>query len=461
MIFSLCTALFKMLTARDPPEERQPDIDSEKRIEHPQDVSPMDRQESYHKVHGVMPRGGRPPMSPYTSHVSHPKPYRQYPEHHHGTPHSTHNIQSVVTSSFSSEERDTTATRSGETSESGERREDSHSQSREHEWQARLPKQQTELMPSPSHQMAQPRVVPRAYSTGAYYSSHSHAMKRNYYHHIQSEEYKPDLPTDFLPPKRAKITNSARPDTVVTPRMQEEEGALRDWCGQQGGSWQQDEGSRYKYLNGRSHSYPVPPTWQGPYYHPSAPVVFGQPGYPIVSPHGPREEGLWHSNKWSGPSPSSAWTSPKRSSSSWSSPRKLDDGRNAPPFPQISPDGKMDLMAKAVSYASTKEDTSMTSEGDMRFGVDGDSRTLTLPTGETLLLLALPQDRVSLSETLCVVREVCVMCVIIILVSLSSLDSPVCCLSFPIHRTLRSSRQLNVTSMLRLRDANMQLLLAR
>jgi len=73
-------------------------------------------------------------------------------------------------------------------------------------------------------------------------------------------------------------------------------------------------------------------------------------------------------------------------------------------------ESKMDLMVEAAAAASTKEESKSKNFDLTRYDEQENVRTMNLPTGESILLLALPQDRVALSETLCVVREVSCCC---------------------------------------------------
>jgi hypothetical protein len=428
-----------MSSTKDAPEERGPRDDEAARryyMERDGRMMSVDTAEAYRPTHHSEARhGARPPVSPYGRHV-HPTSYPRYQDMQSRTV--PHQLHPAVTSSFSAEERETA--HSGGRSRAAyipeqrfDREERYNGEDERDDWHTPRHSGQG-MMASSANRMPQPQIVQRTYSSPGYFP-HQEPMKRNYYHHSQSgDKFSGELPSDFLPPKRHKLNPSSQGETVVTPRAPGAESAgRRDWYARSGVS---DEG-RFQYL-ARSSSYPIPPPWTGHYQQPPSPMAFGRPGkYTAVSPATRSElEGSprqWPppAQHWNGQSTSSAWTSPRAGTSEhqWNSPHhessrkeydhysgrvSFEDDRRSGYTPEkmdqaqtpSSNENKMDLVVEATAVAATKKVLGTKELNAARYDEQENSRTMMLPTGESVLLLALPQDRVALSETLCVVREV-------------------------------------------------------
>lgn len=339
--------------------------------------------------HGSM--RGMPP-SPRSPHVMVARPPPMYP-HRYATGRTmpSRHVQSVVTSSFSMEDdRDDMhhVFRHGEPmhpmeSEEGERE----------GWGP--PRGSEGMYPSvqPPHgatPMDGNPLIKRAFSSSGYFVP-TDTMKRSYYHHssVPSNQYPPtQLPPDFMPPtKRTRM--EPRRKEIVIPTHDDH------------------------YQVPRPHSFPTPPPqpWtpprgsmgQHPPPHPRSPMPYHSTGgysrspraYHQISPASEHEDSP---RSWAGPSSGQPWApTPRRHSTHfWESPRGRDLN-----------DGFREPYSRQHSYS--QEEAMMQSRGeDGKMGVAPDAP---MPPGSEMkkpgsfMLLALPQDRVSLSETLCVVRE--------------------------------------------------------
>lgn len=336
---------------------------------------------------GVDSRGGRPQAHSFA---------KPYPNVFIPPPTPTTRLQSVVTTSFSvdAEERaENSAGRAREffsadqRTDSDERR-DSRGESREG-WDAKTSSKPPTYYPPaftpPRREHAHPSIQ-RAYSSGYY--SPGDAMKRSYFHHsVPSNQHPGALPPDFMPPsKRSKIETPRGREIILSPRNSD---------------WQHHPERPNSFIH-RANSYPMPPTWSEAPYPPSpyprSPAGH-QAGYPPtfpkqysqVSPASDNGESprAWQSEHHWSPQPSNA-------PQFWNSPRNRDikhknsytDQRH-PVRREVTPrtvqNDRMRLMVEAA--ASAREEIPSNYSSDQ------------------FMLLALPQDRAALSETLCVVRE--------------------------------------------------------
>lgn len=280
---------------------------------------------------------------------------------------------------------------------------------------------------SPSERDA---FLARSFSSGSTKGKGSEPLKRSFYHHSRPEDVdtSQQLPADFLPPKRVKLSQGTRPDKIVTARND----SMRsdDWFARTP-TWESEEDHYGRFP--RAQSFPPQQGW-GKHSGPS-PSEHGRSGH--YSPHGeyshaspvnetdpsPRSWQQSKSQDWcspssrmssSGPPPYRYWDSPhhRREPQEWGPPQSRDyhDSDRQyyhPPQRQSSYqstsrlEGKMQLVVDAA--AASSDPIMMDSEYDKP------------EKDPNVLLLALPQDRVALSETLCVVREV------------SKLECPCCC----------------------------------
>jgi hypothetical protein len=344
-----------------------------------------------------------------------PPVYRRLPSRH---------IHSVVTTSFSvDEERDDVprAYASGrdlavEQRASNERRHDGDVREG---WNTVIrggPGYFAPATPSPKNSAMNSRpFLQRAYSSSGYFVP-SESMKRSYYHHsLPANHYRGHLPPEFMPPTKRTRHEPARKEIVVSPRDELQ--------------------STTDHMMHRAQSFPAPPSWatahyeQGsPHHPPSTPhhqassnVTFmgsyqgaSHEKYAQVSPASesdpsPRDSRLdpaWHHSPYARHSGSYFWESPRSkvvesalgSTQTKSvhqkaelSQRILSDADRKPAARPSSGDEKMRMMVEAAAAANSA----------LNDITPSDQATSSMP----LMLLALPEDRVSLSETLCVVRE--------------------------------------------------------
>lgn len=370
-------------------------------------------------------------------------PSSRYP--HSLTPRS--HLQSVVTTSFSIEDEreDRGARRFGSVerrSDVPEREDVGHSEREDHyyaqgEFEAEGPRA------SPSERASATAYLQRSFSAGSA-KFKSEPMKRSYYHHSRPNEVQTgQLPADFMPPKRVKLEQSNSREMMVTPRSPPG-GGSGEWYAR-APTWESEEDPYARFPRAQS----FPPThqpWGKPVPSPMSYRGERQAGTPKdhthVSPGSETESPRhWQGSDWGSPSsrpPTSGSTSFRfwdsspthRGSDDYESPRM---GRPQMVFQRRPmPQGKMQLVVDAAAAAEPRMEE--------RFAQHGST--------ESIMLLALPQDRVALSETLCVVREVR----IVLLVS----DDHWYLIPFVVtHRILKSSRQPKPTSTLQRLDESM------
>ena len=276
-------------------------------------------------------------------------------------------------------------------------------------------------------------------------------MKRNYFHHAQSNQsYGGGVPPDFVPPKRTKgVTRPSPKSEVVLAARPEPETETRRWYGHAPPHW---ETPHYRDVSGypeeahmRSHSFPAP-RW-AEQNHPESPVTYhnhmhsryGPPGHVVQMSAKRHEESShehWRRSNWypypPPPPPNHHyWGSRGQGSQdrddiesrqsmvmqremresfddegSRDSSSMMQSNRNAifrhtselPPRPNNGSD-KMKLVMEAASFTESRDDFTRTTSKSVSFNY--------IATHGNGMLLAMPEDKVSLSETLCVVREVC------------------------------------------------------
>lgn len=327
--------------------------------------------------------GHPPPSSPYHPYYHHYQ-HHQYPHYYHQSPSSDVQtrpaalpLQSVVTTSFSAEEREAGPDSGSITRTSQEHRYESEKrdESQREDWSALGSYHQHQHVPRPSH------FLHRAYSgpPGGYYQP---PLKRNYYHHSRpSDVRRPSVPSDFNPPKRTKVDAASLKHKVVTPRE----------------FWQPED--MHAYQMARTSSYPPAPWPYHHYLHPPA-SPSASPSYPrpaaSLSPGSEKDQPpRWVSIAASVPGP---WVSPPHGSpAQWNQSFDSSEATNRP-SKAIEPE----------NHERTKTLASHTIGKDVvEHGVTGEKvRKIQMENGEDILLLALDFDRSALSETLCIVREV-------------------------------------------------------
>lgn len=348
-----------------------------------------------------------PPQSS-RSHLGYPTQSNYHYQRHPQTRH-PRGLQAVVTSSFSEEET------MRHRIMAAEERYESHGHEREREGVEQREEayyqdyDRTAANNTHHHHFPPPasrrhhQYIQKSFSTG--YQANDGPLKRSYYHHSHPNEGHGQLPADFmppaLPPKRVKLESAqARGEIVIAPRHHSQV----EWYSQ--GSWEAEQ-DPYSRLNRRqSRSFPPSQAW-----------THQQQRSPSGSPIRNEHE-MEHARSKMPPIdeteyPSRAWQSPAglhwNSSSTRAPPPASHNHRywdrnqeeHVSRVPRVSLDGHQQ---------QTLYPTRNNAADKMQLVVDAAAATGDhKPTEEKLdglFLLALPQDRVSLSETLCVVREV-------------------------------------------------------
>jgi hypothetical protein len=300
--------------------------------------------------------------------------------------------------------------------------------------------------PSPREQ---PPPLHRSLTDGSHLSPYPSGgpMKRNFWHHAKSgDEYHNSLPNEFMPPKRSKIAKNGRRDYVVTARstseenMQPPESIDRSIASPQGGwnnramSWEaRDEyyhrksGSGEIFSSGswaKSPSYResgIAPHWADAPSMPSPRIRYspGEGGRYDISGHSwsPR----WHSQsepRWGGlqhrDDAESMHFSPSQEREQYGHLKRQGTfesrSDNEPPMrfingPPIPTPGATEFLPAPLSHRVMSPPKST----ETGFGSDliYNNQNFDKKNG-SIRVLALPEDRISLSETLCLVREVSV-----------------------------------------------------
>ena len=298
--------------------------------------------------------------------------------------------------------------------------------------------------PSPrDHLGFNPPLLDRSFSEASSYNSHG-SLKRSFWHHAKSgEEYQSGaLPKDFLPPKRSKVSLQGRRDYVVTARTHSEEmnsperSSTRlspprpqpSWASR-AMSWEEAREEYYHRKAGGGELYPSSGSWtRSPTYREDVVGTHWADAPPMPSPrvrYSPMDSGRydisptghswsprWHyQDEYWGRQPSmdeqkGMRFGPDSQERGYESLRRQNtfdsrsDGKppvrfiDGPPMPTQA---AMELSAPPLAHRAmphkpqngnfVNESVSNEKKGAIR-------------------LLALPEDRISLSETLCIVREV-------------------------------------------------------
>jgi hypothetical protein len=411
---------------------------------------------AYHAQHY---QGALPPPSPH-GHQSKYNAPMMYGYHHSNTQTmpSQRQLQSVVTTSFShEEERDESSRnpmsmhgssvdhRQGAMDIGGARNHERHGQTGWNSAPDREGRHQyhqdysnaAAVPPSPRNPTAgRPPFIHRAYSTGSQeHFAQPESMKRTFFHHARpSDSYSGgQLPAEFMPPKRAKVTPSAHREIMPSPQGQHHDSFRRVT------SWEV-EATEGHYR--RAQSFPPPQAWGHPHHQPPSPVAHGNharqfspKGYPQVSPLNETERpgGHCHREPASPSAPpvrfwdSSSHTNETRDDNgtertnkganreegqdlesnirrqiTFDRPRDSEAIRGQSAYRATGPPAgdKMQLVADAAAAAAF----ALPTEAQMMTKEITPQGTPEI-TGKSMLLLALPQDKISLSETLCVVRD--------------------------------------------------------
>lgn len=267
--------------------------------------------------------------------------------------------------------------------------------------------------------------VYRSYSSG-YPIPPPEALKRSYYHHSRPVTHYPGhTPPDFVPPKRSKVDTTmheaygSKKEVAVSPHGKEIKTHPRDY-------WTK-RSFEPPYVH-RSNSFPAPPGWGGKHFaspslHSPGIAYRSRRPYIQASPATDREEAhrAWHSptgSHWGSTSldryPVPRFWEPSREQESnrgWGSPprehigtRREDDESRRVSFAYHGTGAGSTLDPPGPNESKTVRTIEVSNAGksdDSKSGILKDKHIL----DNKVMLLALPQDRVALSETLCIVRE--------------------------------------------------------
>ena len=388
-----------------------------------------------------------PPFSPGGGGRYRPLPTKAPPGKH---------LQSVVTTSFSVEDTSLSPDRYHLTTDHREALESSQWRKDASEERSPPPHPPPAIVVTTSsprgyaeRQQSRPLPISRSYSTTTVDSYNSLPMKRNYFHHVQSNQQpygSRGLPADFVPPKRSKSGSSPRKsDAVVLTARPEHDTETRQWYAPGPHHWE----PHYREMAGypeeshmRSQSFPTP-RWAdqkhpgSPGHHQHMYPRFSHRGQVMeISPRSQEESSreAWRRNNWYPHPPSQHphhWdprsqarqhrddveTSHARaihremresfdedgsrdsSSIVYSDRNTIFRHTSAVPPPMYNHTGdKMKLVMEAASFTEGRHDLDSKIASSSSFRQKSGS--------EQGMLLAMPEDKVSLSETLCVVREV-------------------------------------------------------
>ena len=367
------------------------------------------RQDHSSNRHGERDGNHEIPTASIKAHVPYGSPavYRhRYPYPNKRAEH----LRSVVTSSFSMEDERDDMMRGyshGPSNFSYEQRMDKNARRRADEeregWNAST--QVVYFAPSPSTKndtIPSRHYLHRTYSSSGYFVP-SEAMKRSYYHHSRTmTPYQNPLPPEFMPPTKRTRHEPTRKEIFVSPPEDIESQPIES-------AVQRTQSFPTHPLPPHTHA-PLSPNgfpYHTRYLPPSPHDKYSQvsPGSDVdESPRSWNGEMVWTPTPYGhGPH---FWESPRNGvhHSSIPSPKKSPANRTPPSFSDAhkhrkpvvvhrsSGDEKMRMMVEAAAKANTELRESLSNEES--------------PTAnKSYMLLSLPDDRMSLSETLCVVRE--------------------------------------------------------
>jgi hypothetical protein len=275
-----------------------------------------------------------------------------------------------------------------------------------------------------------PQHLHRSYSAGGAPPSYRSPgqMKRSFWHHARpNDEFLPSsLPNEFMPPKRAKM-NPTRKEFVVTARLHPEEMPPSERRASLTSRPPANYFNRATSWEAREEYYQRKP-YQGSWSRHSPPSCReGDAGPhwsdapPMPSPHGhySPSEGGHYDAQWN---QSRGWQQPHPDDRSWGPPPQYRDEDDSNQGWVDSREGHHGEVRRQSTFDSCSEiDYSYLQPAVRGMGaqrrtiypsshgvpdVRGGSAPHTDLKSKQTLLLALAEDRISLSETLCVVREV-------------------------------------------------------
>ena len=383
-------------------------------------------------------------------------PYYQSPPSGNSPSGPRHSVQSVITSSFSVEDGSSGRDRVVPNSEGRhEGSEKALGLSNSGQVDQREP---PNFVVAPSHlESPKPAIgrvfssLSRSFSSGSDYFNMTPPMKRSFFHHVKgNESLTTELPPDFVPPKRSKVDESPlRKEVTIKPRVLRPDDAEdhRRWNeAPEQPVWESRDDQMIEQRDPPAEDFGErgPPSypWTGSaasggsdhspiIYKPSARLAGAPPHLSYPQEH----ESPSHSFLWS-QSPSASWGatmpgpfSPVHERQFWEGPshswqRSRDDVdamREGPDGPYYcreiyhshkTPSREMDFRQPSHAMPHLSEDVR-----DRHYVVEGHHSSyhgnaayshendISLDEPREMILLSLPQDKVSLSETLCVVRE--------------------------------------------------------
>ena len=278
-----------------------------------------------------------------------------------------------------------------------------------------------------------PQHLHRSYSAGGVPPSYRSPgqMKRSFWHHAKSnEEFLPPgtLPNEFMPPKRTKM-NPPRKEFVVTARLHQDEmspserhpsGSSRPPANyfNRATSWEAREEYYHRAPSSKSYSGSwsrhSPPSYRegdaGPHWSDAPPM-------PSTNGHYLPSEGGHYDAPWN---QSRGWQQPHPDDHSWAPPPQYRDETNSNQGWVDSREGYHVDARRQSTFEPGSENDSYLQPAVRGMSVQrrsyppyhgvqdfrGESAPHVDSKSEPTRLLALPDDRISLSETLCVVREV-------------------------------------------------------
>lgn len=287
--------------------------------------------------------------------------------------------------------------------------------------------------------------ISRSYSTTTIDSYNSLPMKRNFFHHVQSNQPYGGLPPDFVPPKRTKSVSSSRKEEVILAARPEFTSDAHQWYSHPS-HWQlptRGIQSYHEEAHMRSQSFPSPPPhWASQKHHSGTNPAHhhqrvhehyrGQQIPAMAERFNGRAQESWRRSEW--------YPTPLAQSSQYYDPQgrrsqQRDDMESRHPMvmqremrESFDEDGSRDSAnsagfsnRNAIFRPNTSLPVTNRSNDKMKLVVEAasftegrenfarKSKAVNYPQSGSQghgMLLAMPEDKASLSETLCVVREV-------------------------------------------------------
>lgn len=334
-------------------------------------------------------------------------------------------LQSVVTTSFSVEdERDESAGMNG----NGWGQSTDRSPASESHFH--MPSQNK----TPTSRQMNQGQLRRSYSTegGVERFAQGEPLKRNYFHHVHpGDAYTGPVSPDFMPPKRVKTSHSLQNETAMyTNRSEEHRSCAPSGWSEFPPSWELSEGPFERHLT-RTQSLPPLPPWNRAQAHASKQITYEHDG---VYHHSSGNRDSYHPHwnhmipklhTWGRPGP--FWSRPppiesharrdeeaekdwveSREPASERYPLAMEHRDFEPPYHNSKQHSRPSEVMHIDAEAAVVPENTMLYHGKSVFTnstIGANSATSRVKKTDKIFLLALPQDKLSLSETLCIVRE--------------------------------------------------------